>query len=189
MKARAILIWIVGLGTLATDSSAQPGTLDPTFAPVDVNGSLYAMKLQEDGKLLLGGGFIMVNDEARWSVARVNADGSLDGSFLPALAPQDGGMVLALEVQADGKVVVGNDSGLLRLHADGSRDTDFSAAWEGTVMVTRVLPDGRILVGGSRQVLGYPNAQLARLYSDGSLDPTFHVDSFVGHGGYSWVSD
>src|SRR6185503_6481339 len=66
---------------------------------------VYAMVLQPDGRLLIGGTFTMVNGVTRHGIARLNADGSLDSGFSPgsgADAP-----VVALALQDDGKLLLG----------------------------------------------------------------------------------
>src|SRR5689334_12161806 len=62
--------------------------------------------------------------------------------------------------------------------ATGSLDLSFTAVvtdGEGTSRTSEVLPDGRILVGGSFTLVNGVNKQsLAMLNSDGSLDPSFN---------------
>src|SRR2546421_613627 len=67
-----------GLARLNTD-----GSLDTTFKPgsIDPNGSVNTIAVQPDGKILIGGSFVSVNSVARSSLARLNADGSLDTTF------------------------------------------------------------------------------------------------------------
>src|SRR6266576_1680746 len=60
------------------------GTLDMSFYPaaagVEENYVLSAV-LQDDGKILLAGGFGTLNGEPRGSLGRLNADGTLDSAF------------------------------------------------------------------------------------------------------------
>ncbi len=78
----------------------QPnGTPDPAFK-VEVSGRnnvissgvynppyIFSMARQVDGRLLLAGKFDRVNGVARRNVARLEPDGSLDGSFDPGAGP------------------------------------------------------------------------------------------------------
>jgi len=48
------------------------------------NGSVYAVVVQSDGKILIGGCFTMVNGSPRSRLARLNADGTLDSTFAPS---------------------------------------------------------------------------------------------------------
>ena len=63
------------------------GTLDLSFDP-GANGQVFALALQPDGKILVGGDFTTLGGggsgaTARQHLARLNADGSLDASFNP----------------------------------------------------------------------------------------------------------
>src|SRR6185437_4424176 len=64
------------------------GTLDTTFASglAGANGSINAMALQSDGKVLIGGLFAAVNGTAINRIARLNSDGTLDTAFGNGLA-------------------------------------------------------------------------------------------------------
>src|SRR5204863_3418986 len=58
------------------------GTLDTSFDPgVGANGAINLVALQSDGKVLIVGAFTMVAGTPRKVVARLNGDGTVDGSF------------------------------------------------------------------------------------------------------------
>ena len=68
------------------------GSLDPTFSPgsgINVgNGELIrSLALTPDNKVVIGGHFKSYTGIQRNDVARVNADGSLDTTFQPGMAP------------------------------------------------------------------------------------------------------
>ena len=88
------------LGRLNAD-----GTLDTTFDPGagPSDGGVYSLALQADGKILVGGWFTTLGGQTRNNVGRLNADGTVDTSFIPGAS----GDVLALAVQADGEILVG----------------------------------------------------------------------------------
>ena len=65
------------------------------------NKSVWALAVQPDGKILLGGEFSAVAGQPRRGVARLNADGSLDPTFND---PNTTGTVYALAIQPDGKI-------------------------------------------------------------------------------------
>ena len=71
----------------------------------EINGSVLAIDLQSDNKILIGGSFTEINGVARNRVARLNSDGSLDLSFNPS----DGADVTVwdLALQPDGKILIG----------------------------------------------------------------------------------
>ncbi len=53
------------------------GALEATFGP-SVQGDLYSMVLQPDGKILLGGNFTALAGPARTNCGRLNLEGTLD---------------------------------------------------------------------------------------------------------------
>ena len=171
------------------------GSVDPAFNNgAGPNGSVYALAQQPDGRLLLGGEFTAVYGAPRLGLARLNTNGTLDVSFQPGQGAM--GAVRALALQADGKVLVGGSfiafnsqpvASLVRLNPNGTLDATFRGTnlFYGTVEALAVQADGKVVVGGSfagRSGVGYTN--LARLNTDGSLDPTFNI---AGYGANDWV--
>lgn len=153
-----------------------------------------AMALQPDGKLIIGGFFGEVLGVERYSMARLNADGTLDMTFDPKV----NGTVFAVAVQADGKVVIGGDFTSLqpngavtattrynfaRLNADGTLDSSIASplVFNGPVHALTQQADGRLLVGGAFQTVGYSGESgetisydaIVRLNVDGTRDTTF----------------
>ena len=163
----------------------QNGSLDPTFADPNISGDpfnlhVYAVALQNDGKIVIGGLFINVGGVSRPYLARLKADGTLDQSF----APDVGNTVTSVYLQTDGKILIGgyfttvggqNRTRLARLNADGSVDLTFQNASvsdaPGTIAVQA---DGKILIGGFfTTVGGQAQNGSARLNADGTLDSAF----------------
>ena len=111
--------------------------------------------------------------------ARLNANGTVDGSFIPT--NNINGSVLAVAVQTNNAVVIGgsfNTAGFpswnARLNADGTTDTAFSSFPNGSVNAIAIQPDGKIVIGGAFTLVnGAARNRIARLNSDGSLDNTF----------------
>jgi len=82
------------------------GTVDPSYASgAGFDGSVEALALQPDGKVLVGGQFTSYDGTSRPRIARLNADGSLDTAF--ASGTGFDGTVEALAVQGDGGVLAG----------------------------------------------------------------------------------
>ncbi|HEY5912057.1 MAG TPA: immunoglobulin domain-containing protein, partial [Verrucomicrobiae bacterium] len=105
------------------------GTLDASFAPTLEGGThdfVKAIVVQPDGKILVGGNFSSANSQPRYHVARLNPDGSVDPTFIPAFLPLgDNSLFGCLALQPDGKVLVGHEScnaavALRRLNSDGT---------------------------------------------------------------------
>ena len=63
----------------------------------------------------------------------------------------------------------------------GSLDTPFNTAVSGDVYATAVLPDGKMIIGGSfTTVGGVARANIARLNADGSVDASFTASTNSG---------
>jgi uncharacterized delta-60 repeat protein len=189
---------LLQLSTLCFHSHGAAGDVDLSFDPGSgVNGTVNAVALQPDGKMIIGGEFTTVKGLARTSVARLNADGSGDSSFNSGSSHLYN-VVRAVVLQPDGKVLVGHDRGIDRLNSDGSLDTNFQATvgisevdyyFEAAVFAVAVQADGRVIIGGGfNTVNGAPaNGGIARLNYDGSLDNSFSAPPFGGYGYYPLI--
>lgn len=160
------------------------GTMDMSFATANIpNGAVHSVVVQPDGKVLVGGSFTKLGSDARNYIGRYNNDGSLDTSFSPNAFANAGGLVHALAVQPDGKILVGGlftqlcgspRNSIGRLYPDGLLDTDLNPGANNIVYALAVQPDGKILVGGSFSMLaGVSRNFLGRLNPDGTLDASF----------------
>jgi uncharacterized delta-60 repeat protein len=153
------------------------GAFDSSYVvKITRGGTVYEMLQQPDGKVLVAGEFLYANGVPRRSLARFNADGTLDTSFVPyfnnALPPQ---IIYAIALQADGKILVGAWHGIVfqRLNTDGSQDTSFTPGFPSSSQLydIAVQADGKILVGG----LGMPTlSTFGRYNSNGTRDATFN---------------
>jgi uncharacterized delta-60 repeat protein len=149
---------------------------------------------QGSNKVLVGGHFFIGTGYVPCtSLARLNADGSMDLDFNPVLAKADGTIPDIFLVQhswdGSGHILVGGDftsvngvarSGIVRLNSNGTLDTGFTfnpASMPGltNIMVTHTDDD----TGGPLRVFGkatYNSSTcgfMARLLHDGSLDTSF----------------
>ncbi len=164
------------------------GSYDTSFIPSPgFNGDVYGIALQTNSQIIAVGNFSVVNNYPRNCIVRLNADSSLDTTFLNGLVGANGPVQTAL-VQTDGRIIVGgsfskinnlNRNGLTRLMTDGTLDSSFnsSAGGDSTIyaLAETFLPDRRILVGGSfLNMNGYAHQGLARLNNAGVLDPAFN---------------
>ena len=62
------------------------GSLDTTFnVGSGPSGQVYALALQPDGKILIGGTFQTVNTFQFRNIARLNSNGTVDTSFAPGV--------------------------------------------------------------------------------------------------------
>lgn len=151
---------------------------------------VYAIALQSDGKILVGGEFITFGGNTRNRLVRLNSDGTEDTAFYGNLGTGFNDLVYAIEVQPDGRILVGGSfttldgntrNSLVRLNTDGSEDTYFytklGTGFDNWVEAIKVQSDGRILLGGKFTDLnGNTRNYLTRLYSDGTEDTAFYTN-------------
>jgi uncharacterized delta-60 repeat protein len=159
------------------------GTKDATYGTNGVlplvkipNVSFFDVKIQPDGRFLAATASYVLN-QYNYSIARYNADGSIDNTFngngLVSVTFGNGTTLKAIEIQADGKIIAAgtfeselNTSSIkqfaaTRFNPDGSLDSTFDGDGkvatqfnEYGVDLTSILvqPNGKILLGGQ---IGY----------------------------------
>lgn len=161
----------------------KAGDLVMGFDP-NVDGPVYQIVVQPDGKMLIQGGFSQVGGVSRSGFARLNADGTLDTAFAPTFSLSS---QMALAVQPDGKILVGGGfttvngtarNRIARLNGDGTLDTGFDPNANSDVSVILVQGDGKIYVQGAFSSIGGGSRSIhARLNADGTLDTGFTASS------------
>ncbi len=191
-----LFVWLVGVAAAFPLHAQVAGNFDAAFNPNVVGnagGSVNAMAVQPDGKILIGGYFTSVGGQTRNGIARLNADGSLDITFDPGSGVETSGLVgsvSSLIVQADGKILIGGGfntvngqprNQIARLNADGSVEstatfntgTGPSGGPGGAGIALAVQSDGKILLGGYfTTVSGQARRGIARLNVNGGLEGT-----------------
>jgi uncharacterized delta-60 repeat protein len=154
-----------------------------------------AMAVAPDGKIVVAGS-AFGKDTDSVVVARFTAAGDNDTSFGTAgtdgAAPDFGASAdtHAVAIQGDGKIVVaGNIAAGTKEHflvarlddpsgapdngfSGGHMTVDFGGSFEGANALL-VQPDGKIVVAGTTDAGGTDDFAIARLGTDGKLDPTF----------------
>lgn len=162
------------------------GSIDQTFntGGSGVYNGNYVKKIHvlPNGKILAGGFFSDYNGVAAGNFMRLNEDGTLDPTFMYTnssnIAPN------SIAVQQDGKIIIGGNSSMtpriMRVNADGTADPLFNPGigTNGSIWQVAVQNDGKILIAGQfSSYNGSPAISLARLNSDGSVDPSFNMGS------------
>jgi uncharacterized delta-60 repeat protein len=163
------------------------GSLDTSFNPIIIgaNSQVNSIYVQHDSKILIGGIFNSINGIERNSIARLNADGSLDSSFNVGT----GMFVYSISLQPNGKLILGGlfstiggtrRGNVARLNADGTLDNSFNPDYglgpNNRILTTSFQPNGKVIIAGN--FTSYNNVsinRLARLNSNGSLDTSFNV--------------
>ena len=188
---------LVALGSLrTTPASAADGDLDTTFTTnaAGFNRLINVIKLQPNGKILVGGTFQnFATDDGSVNASylvRLNSDGTPDHAFNKNVGSTFTNYVNALALQSDGGIIAGGDFAtpgrrVLRLNSDGTSDAAFNAnttTLNISCCVKALVVDSndKIVVGGD---FTSPYKYLARLNADGTSDTTFN-----GNAGTSFSS-
>ena len=189
-----------GVSTAGLVRLNADGSVDTTFNPGgtgiaanDYGQDVRSIVAPGNGTIVIGGHFSAYDGQSAGSVARLNADGTLDTTFNVGEGVDDGG-VYAVAVQSNGQVLVGggfNDfdgldtNHLVRLNTDGSLDTSYDVTG-GSLFIAEVdallvQPDGTALAGGAflsqGGLVNSPHNGLARFLADGTQDTAFDSGS------------
>ena len=166
------------------------GSLDSNFLAFDgvaseINGSVRAIVVQPDGKILLGGSFTNVNGGAYNAIARLNSDGTVDPSF--NVGPGCDNTVLAIALDSQNNILLGGEfshangvtrNGITRLNPDGTVDPtiNFGFGANGFIDSIVIQENGEIdVAGGFTSFDNIAENNFARLYGgansgDGSIE-------------------
>lgn len=178
-----------------------PVCADFTFSPQltiagtpypNPNSTVSNLVIQPDRKLLVAGSFNRANGLIRNGFARLNPNGSVDTTFVPALPESSFVTVYSILLQNDGKILVSGYLGysggvtryLMRLNTDGSEDSSFAPS-TGTSYAgfAALQSDGKIIITGNfTTVNGIDRNKMARLNADGSLDTSYNPNPGSGVG-------
>ena len=163
------------------------GTLDAVFNP-NANGTVYAIAVQADGKILLGGDFTTLSPNGggaatRNRIARLNPDGTLD----TVINPNASSTIFAIAVQADGKILASGNftsiggqarNRIARLDATTGLADSFNPNANDDVRSIAVQADGKILAGGFfASIGGQTRNRIARLDATTGLADSFNPNS------------
>ena len=166
------------------------GTVDVSFDIGNgANDTVYAVAVQSDGKVLVGGDFTAFNGTNKGGIIRLNLDGSVDTAFNSGSSnPGANGSVRAITIQSDGKILIGGlfttyngmtNNFFARLESTGALDVTFAAAAapgaDNAVYSIALQGDGKIVVAGDfTRCNGVTRNRATRLNPDGSVDPTIN---------------
>lgn len=205
---------IVMVGGTSYFSAARflpDGTLDTTFGsagkvtiPFDnFRASATCVLVQPDGKTVIAGRIYTVGGPEYFGIVRLLSNGSLDTSFngtgkLQFDFEESYNYLKAIDLQADGKIVVAGQSGqsaaadfaVARINPDGTFDSGFGIGGKKKINIQiddrgrclKIQPDGKIIIGGYSYpaVSGSPCWFTAvRLTNSGELDVTFNTDGIA----------
>jgi uncharacterized delta-60 repeat protein len=162
------------------------GSLDPSFNSFEgFDGQVFAICLQADGKIIVGGNFNNFNGSPASKLIKLNADGSADDSFTIGSGLDN--VVRSIALQSDGKILVGGNftqfntnevERIVRLTPNGNIDLSFvvSQVIDNQVQKIIVQPDQKILLGGLFYLTTPNYAGLVRLLPTGAIDNSFMLE-------------
>jgi uncharacterized delta-60 repeat protein len=174
----------IGGNDLAIDTFYEepPFVVDSGF-----NNNVKIIKIQSDGKVLVGGSFTTYRGVGASRIIRLNTDGSIDTSF--AYLGGFNSNVSSIAIQNNGKIiVVGNFTtyqgvsagGIIRLNPDGTIDTSFNSGlgFGGPVSGVAIQNDGTIICVGAFPSYDTTLAStIISLNSNGSINTSFDYGS------------
>lgn len=149
------------------------GTLDTSFTQTAysaVGAMIFALALQSDGKILVGG---IPGGDAK----RISSNGTFEFTFPDTQNTKD------IQVLPDGKIVFVGQNGLFKIfNPNGTLFADYtSRVFGGEINKVYVQPDGKIwIVGGFTRYLSQLRSGIAKLNADGSLDNSFNPPNGAG---------
>jgi uncharacterized delta-60 repeat protein len=167
----------------------------------DFDDEANGVAIQPDGKIVLAG-FASFSNDTDFAFARLNADGTPDGSFsgdgkqtvgfdLGDAFDEEDDVAGGVALQSDGKIVAaggaetaaGSVFAIVRLNSDGTPDNSFNGNGKQTVDIgsrgsararaVAIQTDGKIVAAGSTDFISAEFA-VARLKTDGTLDNSFN---------------
>lgn len=189
-----------GIAEIQTPIITASDSLTMTLADADFDcytlGSWQAgssnpemMIEQPDGKIVYVGYFTSYAGTAANRIIRLNADFSIDDTFVYGTGFNNDATALA--IQSDGKLIVGGNftsyngtsrNRIVRLNTDGTLDTSFviGTGFNASVWSLAVQSDGKIIAAGDFATYsGSSRPGVVRLNSDGSIDTSFAAPSAV----------
>lgn len=150
------------------------GSIDQSFnVGIGFDKYVYAIALQSDQKIIVGGNFLVFNGVSQKRILRLNTNGTLDATFESGtgFSKLD---VRSILVQPDDRILVGGAfygtykniqcSRLIRLQKSGNYDDSFSAPLNNTLYAMKFTDEYRLLIGGNfNSVNGISKHRIARL--------------------------
>ncbi len=160
------------------------GSLDLSLHATSMSqvSGVNLIKVQDDGKILVFGGFYPYDGSSYKRIARLNWDGSLNASLSTGTGAAP---VYGVGLLGNGQIIIGgwfdnyngiSRKGIARLNSDGSYDSSFPAYSNLTQDISSLAlqGDGKIVIGGWFTTDNWVTySALLRLNSDGGIDTSF----------------
>lgn len=173
----------------------EDGSLDASFdSGYGFNGTVNSISILADTNIIVGGEFYLYDSLSVKFLVKLNNIGSVEPSFNTTIGANN--FVHSISFQSNGEIIIGGNFNyfgtiqrtyLTRLNIDGTLDLSFNSGtgFNSLVIATTIQSDGKVLVGGGfTSYNGIPVNYIVRLNSDGSLDPSFYINT----GFNGWVN-
>jgi len=166
------------------------GTVDDSFdIGTGFDGLVLCIKVQSDGKILVGGDFTTYKGESYSSIIRLNSDGSIDTSFVigSGFGSTSDPDVRCISITSTGQILVGGSfdtyqseasKNIIQLNSNGSIDTSFvvGTGFDDVVRGIAIQSDDKaVVIGSFTTYQGESYNRIIRLDTDGSIDTSFVV--------------
>ena len=152
------------------------GTIDGTFTVGTgfntISDFIYAIIVQTDGKILVGGTFTSYNGTGANNIIRLNSDGTVDGTFVYGTGFNNS--VESIQIQTNGQILVGGAFTLyngvsylriIRLNVNGSVDTAWSiGGFNDNVTAMSIYNNTVYCIGDFNLFNGTPQNRISNLY-------------------------
>lgn len=161
---------MAGVARLNADGTRDVSFNNPAINVSGTTRQVFDLALQPDGKILVAGSFTSVGGSSSPGIARLNADGTRDATFVPSIT----GATLCVALADDGSIFVGGNAAVAKMDSDGT-----PAVWSNpfgsgdSIADIKLHSDGTVLVAGTFYRGG--RRSIARLLPSGDFDPTFNV--------------
>jgi uncharacterized delta-60 repeat protein len=157
----------------SVDSTFNIGT---GFAPINNSNLVNTIVVQTGGKILVGGNFSSYNGTAANKIIRLNANGSVDTSFVYGTGFNGANGLYIIALQSNGQLLVGGDftqyngssyNSIIRLNTNGSIDTSWvigTGFIGGGVQDIEIYFNTIFVTGGFSSFNGTPQGNISNLF-------------------------
>lgn len=165
------------------------GSLDQSFnVGTGFNGFIFDIKIQSDGKILVGGVFDTFNGIPATGIVRLLSDGSIDNSFNVGTGITGGFQnVKSIEISPNGDIFIAGDftsyngnpvHDIVKVNSNGTFDNTFivAAGFNYSLNEIHLQSNGKLIVRGN--FTDYNSSginKIIRLNQDGTHDTGFNI--------------
>jgi uncharacterized delta-60 repeat protein len=166
-----------------TEDTTFTGNIGSGFS----SGTVLTIKVQPDGKILVGGVFTSFNGNSVNSICRLNLNGTIDTTFKSNIGSGVSGEVNSIKLLSDNTIIVGGSftifdgktvGYIVKLDPDGKYNSSFTTntgtGFNEVVLSLDIDPSDNIYVGGNfRDFNGNTVYYAAKIDGTGFEDSTF----------------